>query len=304
MVTVLLAVYNGEKYLKQQLESVLNQTVTDIKILVRDDGSSDASPKIIDEYCQKYPERVFKLVGTPTKSAKQNFAELLKCADSDYVMFCDQDDVWLPQKIEKTLAVMKSAEKDSIPVLVHTDLKVVDGDLNVISNSFFDFQKLLQNDITLPKLLVQNYVTGCTVMINRALVSKCAQIPRECIMHDWWLALVAILFGKLVCLEEPTMLYRQHTDNQVGAKASYGIAYIKRKLSTLGEVRKNYNATYVQAEALLECYGGQLNKNQKEILQEYCKMQNMKKLKKIRTMRKYGFKKCTRLRVLGQYFLM
>ena len=304
MVTVLLAVYNGERYLKQQLESVLNQTVTDIKILVRDDGSSDASPKIIDEYCQKYPKKVFKLVGTPTKSAKQNFAELLKCADGDYVMFCDQDDVWLPQKIEKTLALMKSAEKDNTPVLVHTDLKVVDADLNVISNSFFDFQKLLKKDITLPELLVQNYVTGCTVMVNRALVSKCGEIPKRCIMHDWWLALVAILFGKLVCLEEPTMLYRQHSDNQVGAKASYGMAYIKRKLSTLGEVRENYNATYIQAEALLECYGEQLNDNQKEILQEYCKMQNMKKLKKIRTMQKYGFKKCTRLRVLGQYFLM
>ncbi len=304
MVTVLLAVYNGEKYLKQQLDSVLNQTVTDIKILVRDDGSSDTSPQIIDEYCEKYAEKVFKMGGIPTKSAKQNFAELLKCANSDYVMFCDQDDIWLPQKIEKTLAVMKSIEDGITPVLVHTDLKVVDGNLNVISNSFFGFQKLIQNDVTLPKLLVQNYVTGCTVMINRALVEVCKEIPPQCIMHDWWLALVAILFGKLVCLDEATMLYRQHSDNQVGAKASYGMAYIKRKLSTLGEVRKNYNATYIQAKALLECYCEQLNQGQKEILQVYCEMQNMKKFKKIRNMQKYGFKKCTRLRVLGQYFLM
>ncbi len=304
MVTVLLAVYNGEKYLKQQLDSVLNQTVTDIKILVRDDGSSDTSPQIIDEYCEKYAEKVFKMGGIPTKSAKQNFAELLKCANSDYVMFCDQDDIWLPQKIEKTLAVMKSIEDGITPVLVHTDLKVVDGNLNVISNSFFGFQKLIQNDVTLPKLLVQNYVTGCTVMINRALVEVCKEIPPQCIMHDWWLALVAILFGKLVCLDEATMLYRQHSDNQVGAKASYGMAYIKRKLSTLGEVCKNYNATYIQAKALLECYCEQLNQGQKEILQVYCEMQNMKKFKKIRNMQKYGFKKCTRLRVLGQYFLM
>ncbi len=304
MVTVLLAVYNGEKYLKQQLDSILNQTVTDIKILIRDDGSSDASPKIIDEYCELHPQKIAKLVGASTGSAKQNFAELLKYADSDYIMFCDQDDIWLPEKIEKTLKVIKNAEKNNLPVLVHTDLKVVDGDLNVISNSFFEFQKLTQNNITLPKLLVQNYVTGCTVMINHALAKLCGEIPCECIMHDWWLALVANLFGEIVCLNEPTMLYRQHSNNQVGAKASYGIALIKRKLATLNQVRKNYNATYAQAKALLECFGSKLNDEQAKILSIYCDMQKMKKLQKIRTMIKFGFKKGTHLRVIGQYFLM
>ncbi len=304
MVAVLLAVYNGEKYLEQQIISIINQTVTDLKIFIRDDGSSDDSVKIIDEYCQKYPEKISKVEGHPTGNAKQNFAELLKFVDSDYIMFCDQDDVWLPQKIEKTLAAMKSVEDGKTPILVHTDLKVVDDNLNVISKSFFEFQKLIQNDITLPKLLVQNYVTGCTMMINRVLAEKCKQIPPQCIMHDWWIALVAIAFGEIVCLEESTMLYRQHSGNQVGAKASYGIAYIKRKLATLNEVRKNYNATYIQAKALLDCYREELNSIQKEILQTYCNMQNMKKFKKIRTMQKYGFKKCTKLRVIGQYFLM
>lgn len=305
MVTVLLAVYNGEKYLRQQIESVLNQTVTDVKILIRDDGSVDASCELINEYCDKYPQKISKIEGLPTGSAKQNFAELLKNCDSDYIMFCDQDDVWLPDKVERTLEAIKANDNDGkTPVLVHTDLKVVDNSLNIISSSFFEFQRLYQDNITLSKLLVQNYVTGCTVMINRALAQMCGEIPKECIMHDWWLALVAQLFGKIVCLKQPTMLYRQHGDNQVGAKASYGIALIKRKLKTINEVKKNYNATYLQADLLLKHYADSMNEEQLKILQIYKKMSSMKKLNKIKTMQKYGFKKCTLLRVIGQYFLM
>ncbi len=307
MVAVLLAVYNGEKYLKEQIDSLLDQTVSDIKIIIRNDGSHDASAQIIDNYCLQYPKKVFCLKGEPTGSAAQNFATLLKeCDDAEYIMFCDQDDIWLPDKCEKTLAAMKQAEGDNkaIPVLVHTDLKVVDVSLNVINPSFFDFQKLIQSDIKLPKLLVQNYVTGCTVMINRALRQRCGNIPKGCIMHDWWLALVAVLFGRLICLNEPTMLYRQHSDNQVGAKASYGIALIKRKLQTFGEVKKNYNATYTQAELLLSSYGDDLPKEEKELIKKYCEIPNMNKLQKIKAVNKYGFKKGTYLRVMGQYVLM
>ena len=141
-------------------------------------------------------------------------------------------------------------------------------------------------------------------MVNRALKQKCGTIPDDCIMHDWWLALVAVLFGKLVCINEPTMLYRQHSDNQVGAKASYGVAFIKRKLATLSEVRKNYNDTYAQAELALKIYGEWLINYQKEIIGTYCQIEKMNKFNKIKTVKKYGFKKCTRLRVWGQYILM
>lgn len=305
MITVLLAVYNGEHYLKEQINSLISQTYQDFKIAIRDDGSTDTSPDIIDYYCEKYPQKIFKITGEPTKSAKLNFAELYRNVDDDYIMFCDQDDVWLPEKIEKTLAAMQKAEGEGgkIPVLVHGDLKVVNQNLEIISPSFFEFQQLKQERVDLRHLLVQNYVTGCTVMVNRALKQKCSQIPPQCIMHDWWLALTAALFGKIVCLNQPTMLYRQHAGNQVGAKASYGVALIKRKLATLSQVQENYNATYTQANALLERYEGQLSDLQYKIIRSYRDMQNASKLKKIKTINKYGFKKCTRLRILGQYFL-
>lgn len=305
MVTVLLAVYNGEKYLREQIDSILNQTLKNIKIIIRDDGSVDNSPQIIKEYCNRYSQQIVSIEGTSTGSAARNFAELLDICHDDYIMFCDQDDVWLPQKAEKTLAILKSKEDGGkTPVLVHSDLSVVDQDLNMISPSFFEYQKLNQKNLTLQRLLVQNYVTGCTVMINRALKQKCGRISNRCVMHDWWLALVALLFGKLVCLDESTMLYRQHSYNQVGAKAAYGIELIKRKLSTLDTVRKNYDATYIQAQALLDRYGNEIDASQCELLRTYCKIQSMNKIQKIRTVQKYGFKKGTRLRVIGQYVLM
>lgn len=304
MITVLLAVYNGEKYLKEQIESILNQSVKDLKVVIRDDGSTDNSGEIIASYCSEFPDKISCITGDATGSAGKNFAELLKNCDSDYIMFCDQDDVWLPNKVKKTFAAMLNAEQNSeTPILVHSDLKVVDENLCEIAPSFFEFQQLKQDNITLPKLLVQNYVTGCTIMINRALKEKCGEIPSECIMHDWWLALVAVLFGKLVCVNESTMLYRQHSANQVGAKAAYGLSFIKRKLATLDKVRENYNATYIQANLILKQYDNVLSENQREIIKKYCDIPNMCKFEKIRTIGKYGFKKCTRLRVIGQYFL-
>ena len=305
LVSILLAVYNGEKYLKEQIESILSQTYKDIKIIIRDDGSSDESKNIINNYCNLYPDKIFSISGNPTGSAKLNFAELLKNCDSEYIMFCDQDDVWLPSKIELTLNAMKSSENEgNTPVLVHTDLQVADENLGIVSPSFFEFNCLKQDNMTLPRLLVQNYVTGCTIMINRALKQKCGDIPPECLMHDWWLALVALMFGKLVFCNDSTILYRQHCENQVGAKAAYGLSFIKQKLATIKKVKETYNATYAQAEALIKRYGEGLSLEQRKILKTYCDMKNMRKFKKIRTINKFGFKKCTKMRVMGQYFLV
>lgn len=261
--------------------------------------------QIIDSYVKKYPEKISQIKGAPTGNSRDCFAELLNACDDDYIMFCDQDDVWKPQKIEITLAAMKKAEQENggLPILVHGDLSVVDSSLNVISDSFFEFQRLYQENVSLPKLLVQNYVTGCTVMINRALKEKCSPIPKECIMHDWWLGLVAAACGKIVCISEPLLLYRQHEGNQVGAKASYGLALIKRKLATLSQVRENYNATYRQAAALKSVLQKGFDKELK-LLNVYCSLEKKNKFKKIAAINKYGFKKGTRLRVLGQYFLM
>lgn len=305
MITVLLAVYNGEKYLREQIESILNQSVSDIRIVIRDDGSVDKSNGIIEEYLQKFPERISVLTGAPTKSASANFGELLRCCDDDYIMFADQDDVWFADKVQKTFDCMLKTENGdtSVPVLVHGDLTVTDADLKVINKSFFDYQRIIPDDLSLNRLLVQNYVTGCTVMINRALKDKAMPMPQGVAMHDWWLALVAAAFGKIATVRAPLMYYRQHGDNQVGAKAGGGAAMLARKLKTLGTVRKNYEATYRQAELLLKSYGDILPDSEKALLNAYSSMKYMGRLEKIKTIKEYNFKKCTRLRVIGQYFL-
>lgn len=306
MITVLLATYNGSEHIRAQIDSLLSQTYTDFKIVIRDDGSSDQTPVIIAELAEKYPEKISVITGEPTRSACGNFSKLFEAVDDDYIMFCDQDDVWLPEKIEKTLAAMKAAEAKNpgSPVLVHSDLRVVDGALNTICESFFEFQQVPQHKVTLSRLLVQNYVTGCTMMINRPLKTLCGAVPPECAMHDWWIALVCALFGEIVCIKEPLMLYRQHGGNQVGAKAAKGIGFVKRKLQTLDRVRDNYTATYVQAKILLERYGEQLSNKDKDILEAYCSMTQKNKLQKIKLLRKYDFRKSTTIRVIGQYFLM
>ena len=306
MITVLLATYNGKKHLGAQLDSLLAQSYKDFKIIIRDDGSTDGTTDIINRYASENPDKISVASGTPTGSACGNFSALFDLADDDYIMFCDQDDIWLPEKIEKTLAAMQKAEQNNpdTPILVHSDLRVVDENLDTVCESFFDFQQIFQNKVTLPRLLVQNYVTGCTMMINRKLKTLCGSIPEECAMHDWWLALVCSLFGEIVCIDEPTMLYRQHGGNQVGAKAAKGVGFIKRKLATINRVRENYNATYTQARIMLERYRDTIAEEQLEILEAYCQMARSGKLKKIRLMRTYDFRKCTALRVIGQYFLM
>ena len=254
MITVLLAVYNGEKHLREQIDSILNQTVNDIKIVIRDDGSSDKSPEIINEYAEKYSGRISVLSGAPTGSPAANFGELLIQSDDDYIMFADQDDVWFSDKVQKTFDAMVKAEngEKSVPVLVHSDMSVADEKLSVTAKSFFEYQKIIPEDLSLNRLLVQNYVTGCTVMINRALKNKALPIPENAVMHDWWLALVASAFGKIQTINAPLMYYRQHGGNQVGAKAGSGLAFVARMIKTINTVRKNYNATYRQAEALLK----------------------------------------------------
>ncbi len=307
MLTVLLATYNGEKYLKEQIESLLSQTYSDFQILIHDDGSTDGTMAIINSYMTKYPEKIKYLEGEKCGGACQNFSFMLSKCDSEYIMFCDQDDVWFPDKIEITMDSMREAERISpnLPVLVHGDLTVTDGDLNVIDKSFFHFQSINGKRATFSHLLVQNYVTGCTVMINRNLKDKCGEIPRECAMHDWWLALVCSLFGEIVFINRPLLYYRQHEGNKVGAKVSHGIGYIKRKLMNFGEMRDNYLKTYVQARILRTRYiKDNVSPENLKILNAYCNMSELGKIGRIKIMRRYDFRKSTKLRVFGQYIMI
>lgn len=221
-IDILLATYNGGKHLREQLNSIITQNYCDWRLLIRDDCSCDETPAIINEYRTKYPDKIILLNNNGSNvGVVRNFSSLLDNATADYVMFCDQDDVWLPHKIAVTFDKMLALEKSAgckVPLLVFTDLTVVNEDgRSVLADSVWEYQQLEPGNVSnLNRLLLQNIPTGCTVMINRALREKATPIPADAAMHDWWLTLVASVFGKSGYVSEATALYRQHGMNVCG----------------------------------------------------------------------------------------
>ena len=276
-IAILLATYNGEKYLKYQIDSILSQSYTDWELFIHDDGSKDGTEKIIDDFCAKYPTQIHKIQGASTGCARNNFFFLLRSVEAPIYMFCDQDDVWLEKKIENTYSEMIKFD-DKKPNIVFTELKVVDSDLNVISESMSKYQKLNCHNTSVNRLLIQNICTGCTMMINRILRDDMIKATdlNNIIMHDWWAALIAAELGNIHFINEPQILYRQHSDNSVGAK-SFGIKYIFSKLNKKDEIKQSLKDT--EKQALLFTILFKTNNN--NLINLYSDLYHYSKIKKI-----------------------
>lgn len=304
MVDILLAAFNGEKYIAQQIDSILNQTYEDWKLYISDDCSCDNTVNIVKKYLEKYPDKIVLIQSTNSSgSSKNHFFKMLKYSVSEYIMFCDQDDIWLSDKIQLTIEKMIECEKQyriNTPLLVHTDLKVVDENLKIISNSLFKYQSLSYERSKLNNLLGQNIVTGCTMMINRELLDLTRNnIPKDAIMHDWWLALVASAFGQVIFLQSSTVLYRQHCNNEVGAKDVTSPFYILKRIKK-HETKKSIELTYMQARSFSNIYNQNLSKEKKQIVSAYLEMYKLNKLNKIKYLYKYCFFKNSFMRKIGQ----
>ena len=273
-VCILMATYNGAAYVRQQIESVLQQENADIQLILSDDGSEDGTDEILAGYEKKYPEHVIcHRSGVRFGSPQKHFMYLLsRFHEAPYIMFCDQDDVWHRDKVHKTLEKMRQTE-GSIhrPALVHTDLRVVDRSMNQIAPSFCDYSDTDGSRLKLNQLLVQNVVTGCTVMINRPLAEiACTAIPElGVIMHDWWLALLASACGAAAFLNEATIDYRQHESNSVGAKNVRSASYLWERFSSQKRMRDALTDTAVQAESFLKCYNAFMNPKQTELIRAF-----------------------------------
>lgn len=287
-IAILLATYNGGRYLRQQLDSILAQTEQGWRLLVSDDGSSDDTLEILQEYQRQYPDRIIlSQHEVPTGSSRENFMYLTRLAGGyDYVMYCDQDDVWLPQKVSLTLREMRRLEgsKPQTPCLVHTDLAVVRADLTLKSESYFYASLLDAGRNTLNRLVIQNIVTGCTMMINHALW-ELAVLPAEegaMRMHDGWFALIAAALGRIGYVERPTMRYRQHGGNVVGASDVRSVRYIAAALGRLKKNRQSILDTQRQAGALAHTLGDRLGKEQRNLLTGYANLHARGKLGRLR----------------------
>ena len=251
MIDILMTVYNGEQYVVPQIESILNQTDSNWKLFIQDDCSTDRTVELIEPYVRRYPERITLLRNEKNSgSAQKNFFSMLPLVEHSYCMFCDHDDVWKPRKVEMTVRRMMELEQangQDTPLLVHTDLAVADENLKVLSDSMFRSQNLNRKGNRLNNLLVQNNVTGCTMMVNKALVDMVGPAPKHAVMHDWWMALIAACFGKIGFVRQATILYRQHRANEVGAKNARSLSYNARRLAEREQARKVLNDTYLQA---------------------------------------------------------
>ena len=287
MISILLATYNGEKYVAGQIESLLSQSVQDFKLYIRDDKSTDSTYSIVTRYAEKYPNKIFTSQNQEnTGGAKHNFFKMMIRNKDDYVMLCDQDDIWLPTKIEKSLKKIKEMEQEfgaSTPILVHSDLRVVDNELNTISPSYMKMANKSYEKKALNNVVTLNIAAGCTALYNRAL-AELIQVEPECmVIHDWWLALIASAFGKIGTLNEPTVLYRQHDNNDIGAKKVLSFGYIFRVLTNFNKMAEIISESYRQARDFLNMYYDRLSDEQISLLKAYASIPKLSKIGKLRT---------------------
>jgi glycosyltransferase involved in cell wall biosynthesis len=220
-VEILLATFNGEKFLARQIESVISQTHTNWRLLISDDGSTDSTLEIATRFSLQ-DQRIAVVNSSKQGGVVPNFSKALSFAAADYFMFCDQDDVWLDDKIAimlDHLIKMEETHGKNVPILGFSDLSVVDHDLSEISESFYVANKLdPNNNLDSRYLMWSSSVYGCTVIFNAALARIAAPIPAGMPMHDQWFALVATLTGLVFYVPKRTIMYRQHSANVVGAR--------------------------------------------------------------------------------------
>lgn len=300
-VSILLSVHGDSIFLKGFLNSLANQSFRDFVLMCRFDGIP--SPAILS-LVSGFPFAVV-LPDQTHYNVIASYQRLLDTAmesDTKYFLFADQDDIWHPDKIARSVQEIKDAESalpTGSPVLVHSDLRVVDEQLKLIAPSMIQYQSLNPARVSLADLMIQNNVTGCTTVFNRALASL-ARIPEEAICHDWYLALTAAAFGTIIFLPESTVDYRQHKDNVYGAVPRKGLLrhFLQRQ-----QLHERVRLTQRQAGAFLNHFRSDLSADQARILEDWSHcLTESSYLKRLGTVWKHGFRKNDWLRTLGLWW--
>lgn len=322
MIEILLATYNGERFLPEQIESITSQSFKDYYILASDDNSSDCTFEILRSYESVLGEKI-KVVQSNTHSAKENFYNLLDMADAEYIALCDQDDFWESDRLKKSLEAIQRLEKrygKETPILVHSDLEIVDENLNSQNKKMSELTGIneaikyakkeskylytISTEKSFSRYLVENNITGNTVIINKALLDIYKR-PEVSFMHDWWLGLIAFTFGKVGYLNECLVKYRQHESNELGAKNPLELRNIKRRNKQ--RIRENYDCMFAQVEEFLRLYKDELGKSRsadtyfaRKYLNAFANMKSKNRISKIRDILKYSFFKSSKILTIGE----
>ena len=241
-VDILLASYNGEKFIKEQIQSILEQSHSNFNLIISDDNSVDGTVEIIKNI-QKFDSRIKLIKNNGVKGVVGNFNNALRYSTATYIMFADQDDYWLENKVGKMLSLIMSNEGDK-PALAFSDLEVVDENLVKIHESYYSENKLNpMNNTNNRYLLWKSTCYGCSVIINKRLLSVAGLVPEYASMHDHWYAYNASISGGVFYLPESTIKYRQHDNNVVGSHDTGIKSKILRINKTLKSIKRNVICT-------------------------------------------------------------
>lgn len=307
LVSIVLSTYNGEKYLREQLDSILTGTYQNIRIEISDDCSGDNTLEIVKEYQEKYPEQIYIHQNEKNLGYTMNFLSAIERSVGDYIMLCDQDDIWNPDKVEKTLAKMKESEKNlkGKPVLVFTDAWLYDEKQKGNPMPLFHKSSHLNTKkVDISHLLIENKCIGCTTMVNKEIKNYISKLPDsdEIRVHDWWLALICSLFGGIFYLDEPTLKYRQHGGNMIGG-TSFG-AYFANRLHSLKEQRQSVIYCTKQAGAFLRLFGDVIEKKDEKILSAFTSLMDKNWFVRHYRLMWYGFWKSGISRNVGLFIIL
>ena len=223
-VTVIVCTYNGEKYISEQLDSLLAQTYKKMRIVIYDDLSTDATWEVLSRYAMRY-ESVSIVRNDRRLGVVANFERAIAKTDTPYIALCDQDDIWFPDKLERSVKMLEPY--DDIPAYIHTDLCVVDENANVVHPSFFRWKGYVFPEKKSTDILIsRSGVMGNTVVMNRRMKARVLPFLSADVMHDYHIGVIGELFGKRITLREPTLYYRIHGNNAGNRRKS-----LKEKIS-------------------------------------------------------------------------
>ena len=313
---IILATYNGEQYLRRQLDSIL-QSYEDFCLHIFDDGSTDATAEILQEYQTMCPNRIKISCNAQNLGCTRNFLNGIKTvydelkteavsveagqsAERHYFMFCDQDDIWYPEKLSITQKAMRKLEKkygSDVPLLVFTDAVVTDANGEEIAPSFIEQNKLNPYAVSTARVLTENKCIGCTSMMNEELVQLLTEVPEQARYHDWWMALLATSFGRMSYLNRKTLSYCQHGGNVVGVQKF--TSYVKNRLLSLKKQKEMLLATQQQAAEFLAIYGDVLTEDKTKVIEAFATLSEQSFMRRRINVLRYGFFKTGLIRNIG-----
>ena len=268
-IDILMATYNGEKYLVEQLDSIINQTYHNWNLLIRDDNSTDKTSEIIQNYHKKDKRIKILKDNKGNLGIVRNFEELLKNSESEFIMFSDQDDIWVENKLVMYLKMIEKIKNKGF--MIHSDAILFDKNKSNILKDTFISEKAINRG--LENVFFNYFVQGATILISKEIKNFILPFPKEVYLHDRYIHLISELFFERIFVNKALVYYRQHGDNQIGAKNTIRELLSKRYFDERDRqlIKIIYNK-----------YGSLLTDDKKKLIEEYFKITDIRKSRFIR----------------------